>query len=667
MPRSLNISLFIIILFLTILRFVSLEIDPPLFFAGFTQAHLTDPYHLTFFARNAILFDDSNPFDFYRWDVFKYSLISGFSYIVFSISGVSKASANISAVFLNLSGLFLFVWGAYRLRSNGELFIKAVLLLLSSMLFFYGRLPFLENGLIFLSGLLFFLFLKTYDKWWGQILCGFLVALAALSGKLFGFVLLGPIIISLIYRYRSKMLIPSFLVFAGCAIGVISYVALFFGESMFILKNYYLEQTIGMYGTDIGITAPLMLLKKLLTYGGTNGFFGFSPFFVVLAGIGLILFLLRDLNNGKFNKDSLPIVFSIAWLLCGILGLMPFNYRPLRYALFLFLPISALGAYGLNFLNQSKIEFNSRYKTVSLVIILFICWYLLTQIVIKMAPLAQMREFGIAAMPYTFFISLLFCLAVFFWFKKGQPILSRKILIIIMSPLLVGLLVFQGMFLYKGVKQPGKYLMEYNKEIGQLVDANAVISGPYAPALTINNNLKGIIYHFGLTDIEYSLFDKYPISHIVVDRSNWDQAITDFPNLRNSVGLALYTIRDFPGKLFRLPNAKVPLTDYEKGKIFLERGIADSSLIYAKKFNNKCPKNLFGLFLLVESYQAANQVEPCFELLNTIVKTNSENYRVHLFCKNFYNDIFKKIGNTDFRKMSRYHYEQALRLNPTLQ
>ena len=75
MPRSLNISLFILILFLIILRFISLEIDPPNFFAGYTQAHLTDPYHLTFFARNAILFDDSNPFDFYRWNVFKYSLI----------------------------------------------------------------------------------------------------------------------------------------------------------------------------------------------------------------------------------------------------------------------------------------------------------------------------------------------------------------------------------------------------------------------------------------------------------------------------------------------------------------------------------------------------------------------------------------------------------------
>ena len=170
MPRSFNISLFILIIFLIILRFISLEIDPPNFFAGHTQAHLTDPYHLTFFARNAILFDDWNPFDFYRWDVFKYSLISGFSYIVFSIAGISRITANLSAVLLSLAGIGLFVIGFYRLRSNRETLIITGLLLLSSMLFFYGRLPFLENGLIFLSGLLFFVFIKKYDKWWGQLL-----------------------------------------------------------------------------------------------------------------------------------------------------------------------------------------------------------------------------------------------------------------------------------------------------------------------------------------------------------------------------------------------------------------------------------------------------------------------------------------------------------------
>ena len=87
---------------LFIVRFLKLQIDPPYFFYGFSQAHLTDPYHITFFARNAVLFDNWNPFDYHRWDIFKFSLVSGFSYLLFSLFGVSRITANLSALILNL-------------------------------------------------------------------------------------------------------------------------------------------------------------------------------------------------------------------------------------------------------------------------------------------------------------------------------------------------------------------------------------------------------------------------------------------------------------------------------------------------------------------------------------------------------------------------------------
>ncbi len=667
MPRSFNISLFILIIFLIILRFISLEIDPPNFFAGHTQAHLTDPYHLTFFARNAILFDDWNPFDFYRWDVFKYSLVSGFSYIVFSIAGISRITANLSAVLLSLAGIGFFVIGFYRLRSNRETLIMTGFLLLSSMLFFYGRLPFLENGLIFLSGLLFFVFIKTYDKWWGQLLSGFLVALATLSGKLFGLILLGPVILSLIYYYRFRAFIPSLRILFGCIIGMTLYVIVFFDGGLLILKNYYLEQTIGMSGTHPGLLSPLAMLKKLLTYGSTNGFFELSPFLLILAGFGLILILLCNVPKGIFKKESLPLIFSVAWILCGILSLMPFNYRPLRYTIFLFLPLSAMCAYCINLLNETKIKFRLHYKTIILVVILFIFWYISTQISMIFNPSGDARKYGIAVMPYTFIVSLLLSIAIAVWLRKGSQVVSSKGLKILIFPLLIALLVHQGMLLYQGMTQPGKYLKEYSREIGQLIDEKAVITGPYAPAFTIGNNLKGIIYHFGLSDIEHSLFEKYPITHITTDISNWDRGKTDFPILNQSIRLARFAVRDFPARFYRLPNAKIPLTDYEKGIVFLDREMPDSSLKYSKRFNDKYPKNLFGLFLLVQSYKAAGQVKPCFELVNKMVNENPDNYRVHLFCKNLYHEIYTKTGEDDFRKMAAHHYKRALELNPTLE
>ena len=103
---------FVIIGFL-ILKFVNLDSDPPLFHVGHGQAQLTDPYHLTHFARNAENFNDWNPFDFHRWDIFKNSLVSGVSFLIFSLFGVSRLTANLSAVLLNVGGLYLFLLGLY--------------------------------------------------------------------------------------------------------------------------------------------------------------------------------------------------------------------------------------------------------------------------------------------------------------------------------------------------------------------------------------------------------------------------------------------------------------------------------------------------------------------------------------------------------------------------
>ena len=66
-----------------------LEYDPPLHYSGIGQSLSTDPHHYVYHARNSILFDDSDPFDYPRWTVFQHSLISLISYIIFSLTEVS--------------------------------------------------------------------------------------------------------------------------------------------------------------------------------------------------------------------------------------------------------------------------------------------------------------------------------------------------------------------------------------------------------------------------------------------------------------------------------------------------------------------------------------------------------------------------------------------------
>ncbi len=379
----------ILILGLTLLHFVSLENDPPLFYVGHGQSLLTDPYHLTHAARNEILYDNWNLYDYDRWDVFKNSLISGASYLIFSAFDVSRVTANVAAIVLHLTGLLLFILSLYRFRGTKEAIFTALFLLINAMLFYYGRLPYLENGLIFLSSLTFFIFVKYYNKIWGQALTGGLIALAALAGKLFGLILIAPVLLVLIYRYRSKLLLPVMTVCGGLIVSAFLYIFAFYSENLAVLNNYYAEQTTGMYGSPPGLSSLTNFFKMLIIYGGESGIVEFAPFIILSIILSLIITAFAIPFTGKFNKELLPIIFCVGWLLAGIAGLMPFYYRPIRYVLFLFLPGAALCGFAVNYVISEKIKLFLHNRYISLPLIFLALWYLFTQIFIFLHRLGR--------------------------------------------------------------------------------------------------------------------------------------------------------------------------------------------------------------------------------------------------------------------------------------
>ncbi|UCD94169.1 MAG: hypothetical protein JSU69_10455, partial [Candidatus Zixiibacteriota bacterium] len=499
---------------LLVLRFISLESDPPLFYVGHGQAQLTDPYHLTHFARNRILFDDWDPFDYHRWDLFKASLVSGFSYIVFSVFGVSRATANLAAVLLQSGGIFFFLLGWLQFRPKRETMVTAGIILVNSTLFFYGRLPFLENGLIFLSGLAFYIFARFHGSARGQILTGFLVSLAALAGKLFGFVLLGPVILVLIYRYRRDVARPILYTLIGLILGTGLYLIVMFQGKAVVLLSYYAEQTTGMYGFPPGFVSIAGFFKMLLTYGGESGFGEYTPFLIVLTAVGILLMILSGEFLGAFRHDRIPLIFASAWLLCGILGLMPFQYRPLRYALFLYLPISAVCARALVIAADRSLKLGIQKKWLSLTMICFTLWFLFTQVWIFFSPVGKKFESGAGNLHLSFLPALVVTAVVFLLFGSKKRVSPRKIAALLMTLLCAAYAVHQGVYIYRGLSHPGTHLSRSSHQLGDLLGGDAVLTGPYSATLAIDNNLKNVIYMFGLANVEHDLFDKYPITHV---------------------------------------------------------------------------------------------------------------------------------------------------------
>ena len=58
----------------------NLESDPPMYYSGLGQSLSTDAAQYVHHARNKILFDDFDPFNYPRWTVYQHSLTSLVSY-----------------------------------------------------------------------------------------------------------------------------------------------------------------------------------------------------------------------------------------------------------------------------------------------------------------------------------------------------------------------------------------------------------------------------------------------------------------------------------------------------------------------------------------------------------------------------------------------------------
>ena len=652
-----------------LLHFVGLENDPPLFYVGHGQSQLTDPYHLTFAARNEVLFGDWTPFGYHRWDVFKNSLISGVAYLFFSTMGVSRITANLAALFLHLFGLLLFILGLYRIRDAKEIVLTVIVLLANNMLFFYGRLPFLENGLIFLSGLIFFIFVRYHDRIWGQLLIGALIAVAALAGKLFGFLLIGPVVLTLIYKYRSRTIRPALTVLGGLIVTTFAYIFIFYGTDISILTNYYSEQTTGMYGSPPGFSSIPNFFKMLILYGGESGVNEFAPFFILMIILSLILVALTiqwewKSKQEEISDELLPTIFCAGWLLIGVAGLMPFYYRPIRYALFLFLPGSAICGYALKYVLFDKIRISLNNKWVSLPLIFFFFWYLATQIYVFFCPFGSKFRMGVSIMPLTAVIAIIAVLILYFIFYKRRGMVLGRWSTIILVLIFLAMAVNQARYIFIGLTQSGQYLKQYNTDIAELVDKSAVLTGPYAPAFTIDNDLKAIIYVFGLADVQTDLFDRFPITHIICDRHNWRRAEKDFPFLSSSIGIIQTALRDQALYLFRVPSAKAPPTDFEKGEIFFIDDKFDSALVYFERFAQEYPDNIFGLANLSLSLAANGKIEESEAIIERLLKESRDGYLVHCICGGLYRRLYNDTNDERYEQRAIYHEQRGIELNP---
>ncbi len=669
--------LFALSLFLVALRFVNLGYDSPLYYSGYSASEISDPYMYTSFARNKILFDEWDPYHYARWDSWRLSIVSGFSFLVFLVAGVSRVSANVSGLLLQLGGFLFFLLALARYRPRIEVVFAAFLLLSTSGLFFAGRIPLLENGIIFLSGLTVWLHCHYRDRLWGAALTGAMVVVIALAGKLIGVALLAPLLIDTMLRgsgTRSKAESYKFAgsMIAGFVICGFAYSQIVYGMSLLDLFDYFRNQTAAVGLTPRISGGGFEFLASILLYGSRNGLFRFQPIFITLTGVGLLLVVLR-VASGRLlptNTSDRFLLFVSIWFLVGLVMLLPYSYRPSRYFMPLMLPGAALSAYALAaalrgaFTRRFQI---ARPTPMSLALLLF-CSFVI--VYLSVAAESSIRQFlisengGMTKLNLTgvgtgLGLSFLLIRAVL----RGTRI--RKVLSATLAMVAIFTLVFwQTKLLYAGLSDPHDPLRVQVQDVGNLIGPEAVIAGTYGPAFTIDNGLRNLIHPFAGKLYEKDFFTRFPVTHIAVALSEMKVAQSRYPALIKAHQVATVWTRDGSYLIYRVPEVDYVKTDYESGMDFLAMKKFDSSLFYFNHFLKKHPESFRARITVARILAYQVRIDATLWMLRKMSRDYEDYFYVHLLVGREYVTLYRASKSPQYKVLALASYSRALELNP---
>lgn len=649
-----------------IVRFLWLGSDPPLYFTNTGQALLTDPYNVIYHARNMILFGEWDIFDFDRWVVFKYSLSSVFCYIIFLLGGVSRITANVSAVILNTVGIALFVF-SFRNVSKKAMTIAAVLLLSNMNLIVYGRYPFLENGLIFLCGLLCFLCSRYHEHNWATVLAGLITALCVISGKLFGAVMLVPVVLVIISGEREMIRRRLLLCLGSFVVSLALLLLLFYGGKVSLLYQYISEQTLGMYGVPEAALSPVAFVRKIFSFGGDSRLFYFAPFFMLLLVMSLAVLVIKK-NALRFIRDNKLLLFNMGWFLSGFLLLMAVNYRPLRYQLFLLLPAAGIIA---SIMSQSEETTpDKRLSALKYVLLFLISWYFTTQ---AGYIVSYLIDYGTASSNIVWYafapaVAVFLLPVVFRSGITGMADYRRGA----MAVLVVLSVVMQSVWIVKWADSRTYLLREAGEDLESMVGDDAVVCGPFAQALTIDNELKSFIYMFGLTRRETDLFSRYPITHLAADISNINRAAKDYKDvIGSSYKLADYWLRDIKIDVISLAASMpkrsthryVPTPFEMAGYYHSAAKYPDSVFVYLKKHLDVNPRSKAGLRLLSNYYMSAGEVEQGFRVFDRLISYYPDDFSLYFEAGRAHYLFYLNTRSPELLRQSEIYFGQAVERN----
>lgn len=631
---------------------------------------------------------DFNLYNDNRYVFFLKSSVTALATVVFKLFGAGMTQAKLVGLLYSFGGLLFFFLFLKRTFGLTVGLIYLILIGLNYNQFFYGRFPFLENAMWFYAALSLLL-ITHVRKPIGYAAAGMALAVAVFFGKIIGIVFLFPFTCMLVHealtlkdsRGLGRFKLPLF--YAGGFGLVLLFWALFsYLPMQQEVAGYIGEKTFSLYGAPEGLQSFDDFVCKLVSFGVSSELFPRMTVVALLGAIfvGLVFFHAgrRDMWKGKFIAVQSGHLFIAAMMVAFFGSLMIWNYQPLRYEMVLIYPFCGAAAIVLAYLWQSCSMEPSSGKLPRLfpLLIFPIALVVVGQTWSGLADRQgwvfafddiKYQAAGIAAG-----LTLMIVVAVMLVRKYGLRLPQMVGRVVVMIAL--GGAIGQSVELAAGWLNWPTYTMRDNAaDLSMIVAPNAVLSGPYAAALTQDTELGCVIHMFGVVDVDSTLFSRFPITHLLLDEANEKRARNDHPYVMGGSALiCTYRVGIKKVRLYRIAgntgNAtadsyqrslfEILIDHYRSGKT----GLVQQYLV---QFTRNHPNNMSGYMLAGELAKEAGQFPEAEQLMKKAIEFSPTNYNLIGTLAVLYKKRYDATGDMMYKKLALEQLERALKYAPT--
>jgi tetratricopeptide (TPR) repeat protein len=684
--RTELILFFLLIVLALLIRINHLSADPPVQLST-SQDVYTDPAQYTSYARNLVLYGSFNPLHDYRLIFFLKSITNVAAWLIFSILGVGFWQGNAVGLLFSFPTVVLLYFIVRKVAGNMAALLSLMLITVDYNQIFYGRLSFLENGMNFF-GILSFAMLLYGRRLWVIILAGMALAAGTFFGKLLGLIYIFPFVCFAVYEYfhdYDKNLKKIIFRYGSYAVG---YLAVFIFWYFFSYRpmtasvtGYVEEQALSLYGLPEAFISIWFFIYRYMSLGVKSLFFERMTMVSLLCW-GMILTILYRIGKKENWRAKLqginPGIIFLAALAVGAYGsLMIWNYRPLRYQTMLIYPIYGLAGIFLSLFVQGKI-FSKEIKGYKLFPLIFMIFVMipLYQII---RPLFNLTEasYYTTGEKYLFpVVAVIFTLLVFgIWklFAAKMNMQSIKFRNGFLAVAILGAVIPNGISYLDWSSNATFTTVANSKDLARILSPEAVVSGPYAADLTQENMLFNLIHMFGVARVDSAFFQRYPITHILVDKSNEESAKENYPDILDKAPLvAHYYVGNRNVNLYRVAGLtgnivarEYQLSDFEIALNYYLSNRPDTGNIFMKRFILRNPDNLAGNFIagnMATDIGLASEAEYFYK---KAINNSPTDFHLRYKLGEFYIMLYRSSHNADFMEKGRRELELARKLNPT--